>query len=183
MTDLMTAFTVIPGQPTCPGDQRAKGVQYWSTCHLCRESHKTQVWLCFLVLSLLSTSTCAAPYKSTANLQKCLKGLDKLKNAIERSEAMLYAPSNNDIKENCKRMSLKCYLMELVMVIIEEEIQDAETHCILDFNEDLPPLDKQPAAYPVDCPPCEAYALKNITVFMGRFNSLLQEMISSTIIK
>ncbi|KAK9540530.1 hypothetical protein VZT92_002977 [Zoarces viviparus] len=182
MTDLMTAFTVILVQPTCPGDQRAKGVQYQSTCHLCRESHKTQVWLCFLVLSLLSTSTCAAPYDTPVNLQKCLS-LDKLKNAIERSEAKLYAPSNNDVKENCQRMVLKCYLMELVMVIIEEEIEDAETHCILDFNEDLPPLDKRPAAYPVDCPPCEAYALKNIKVFMERFNSLLQEMISSTIIQ
>ncbi|XP_068583372.1 interleukin-15 [Cebidichthys violaceus] len=179
MTDLMTAFTVNLVQPTCLGDQRARGVQFQSTCHLCRESHKTQVWLCFLVLSLLSTSTCAAPWET--DLQKCLKS-ERLKNAIEQSDAMLYAPSNSDVKENCKKKSLKCYVVELVMVIIEEEIVNAETHYILDLNETLPALDK-PAAYPVDCPPCEAYSLKNITVFLERLNSLLQEMSSSTTIQ
>ncbi|XP_056264662.1 uncharacterized protein LOC130189747 isoform X2 [Pseudoliparis swirei] len=121
----MTAFPVILVQPTCPGGQRAKGVQFQLTCHLYRESHKLEVWLCFLILSFLSTSTCAAPEPETFQLLKCLK-FEGLKNAIEKSEAMLYAPSSSDIK--------------------------------------------------VDCPPCEAYSLKNIKVFLKRLMRLLQEM-------
>ncbi|XP_056264660.1 interleukin-15-like isoform X1 [Pseudoliparis swirei] len=165
----MTAFPVILVQPTCPGGQRAKGVQFQLTCHLYRESHKLEVWLCFLILSFLSTSTCAAPEPETFQLLKCLK-FEGLKNAIEKSEAMLYAPSSSDIKENCKMKSLKCYMSELIMVIVEEEIQDPKAHCIFDFNERLPP------DHPVDCPPCEAYSLKNIKVFLKRLMRLLQEM-------
>ncbi|XP_068445284.1 interleukin-21-like isoform X1 [Clinocottus analis] len=173
MTDFMTASPVSLVQPTCPGEQRAKGVQLQSTCHLCRESHKTQVWLCFLVLSLLSSSTCAAPEPPTLHLLKCLRS-ETLKNAIERSEAMLYAPSTSDVKEKCKMMSLRCYMLELMMVIGEEEIQDKKARCIFDFNATLP------TEHPVDCPPCEAYSLKNIKVFLERLISLLQEMNSRT---
>ncbi|XP_034401008.1 interleukin-15-like isoform X2 [Cyclopterus lumpus] len=169
MTAFMTAFPVILVQPTCPGDQHAKGVQFQLTCHLYRESHKTQVWLCFLVLSLLSTSTSAAPELATSHLLTCLKS-ETLKNAIERSEAMLYAPLSSDVKENCKMISLRCYMSELTMVIAEEEIQDPKTHIFFDFNEKLP------KDHPVDCPPCEAYSLKNMTVFLERLISLLQEI-------
>ncbi|XP_068445285.1 uncharacterized protein [Clinocottus analis] len=158
MTDFMTASPVSLVQPTCPGEQRAKGVQLQSTCHLCRESHKTQVWLCFLVLSLLSSSTCAAPEPPTLHLLKCLRS-ETLKNAIE---------------EKCKMMSLRCYMLELMMVIGEEEIQDKKARCIFDFNATLP------TEHPVDCPPCEAYSLKNIKVFLERLISLLQEMNSRT---
>ncbi|TNN89486.1 hypothetical protein EYF80_000089 [Liparis tanakae] len=169
----MTSFPVILVQPTCPGDQRAKGVQFQLTCHLYRESHKLEVWLCFLILSFLSTSTCAAPKLETVHLLDCLK-YETLRNAIERSEAMLYAPSSSDIKENCQMKSLKCYMSELIMVIAEEEIEDPKKYCIYDFDDRLPP------DYPVHCPPCEAYSLKNITVFMERLTSLLQEMKSRT---
>ncbi|XP_074485489.1 interleukin-15 [Sebastes fasciatus] len=145
--------------------QSTKDVQFQSTCNLCRESHKTQVWLCFLVLSFLSTFTCAAPGLPT--IQICL---NRLKDAIERSDAMLYAPSSNDVEEKCKMMSLRCYMLELMMVIIEEDIKGSKANCIFDFNERLP------EAKHVGCPPCEAYSLKNITVFLERLNNLLQEM-------
>lgn len=171
MTDFMTALPVILVQPTYPGDQRAKGIQFQSTCNLCRESHKTQVWLCFLVLSFLSTSTCAAPGLQTLHVQKCLNS-ERLKD-IERSDAMLYAPSSNDVEEKCKMMSLRCYMLELTMVIIEEEITDLKANCIFDFKTIIETL---PAANPVGCPPCEAYSLKNITVFLERLNNLLKEM-------
>lgn len=177
MTDFMTVFPEILVKASQPGYLPSKGFQLRSTCHLFQESHKPQVWLCFLVLSLLSTSTCAAPGAAKlAHLQSCL-GTEYLKKAIEKSDAMLYAPSANEVKENCKMMSLKCYILELRMVIVEEVgSENPKTHCVMDFNERLPDLDNGASEYPVDCPPCEAYSLKNITVFMERLNSLLQEL-------
>uniref|UniRef100_UPI0037E6FFAB interleukin-15 n=1 Tax=Semicossyphus pulcher TaxID=241346 RepID=UPI0037E6FFAB len=168
MTDFMTAPPVILVQPTCPGGQREKGVHFQLTCNLCPESHKTQVWLCFLILSCLSTSTCADAVPHLDHLQTCL---NDLKPSIEKSDAMLYAPSANNVKENCKKMSLKCYMLELIMVISENEyLEDKlETKCILEFNESLLPEAK------VGCP-CEIHSQKNITIFLERLSNLLKEM-------
>lgn len=167
MIDFMTALPVFLVQPSCPRDRRAKGVQFLLTCNQCRESHKTQVWLCFLVLSFLSTSACAAHVPSTPHVQKCL---ERLTPSIEKSDAMLYAPSANDVEEKCKIMSLRCYMLELMMVINEEEVM-RDVNCIFDFNDTL-----GQTAKPVGCLPCEAYSLKNITVFLDRLNNLLEEM-------
>lgn len=35
-------------------------------------------------------------------------------------------------------MSLRCYMLELMMVIIEEDIKGSKANCIFDFNERLP---------------------------------------------
>ncbi|XP_028322960.1 uncharacterized protein LOC114475878 isoform X2 [Gouania willdenowi] len=156
---------------TCPGDQRGslsrptKDALFQSTCQLCRESHKTQVWLYFLVLSLLSTSTCVTSTPEIADLQTCVK---KLRDLIEKSDAMLYAPSLNEVEVNCKNMSLKCYLLELIMVAEEEAVPDNRTACIFHFNETLSTED--------GCPPCEAYSFENITTFLNRLNNLLEAM-------
>ncbi|XP_023259968.1 interleukin-15 [Seriola lalandi dorsalis] len=169
MTDFMTALPVIFVQLKYPGVQRVRGVQFQSTCNLCRESHKTQVWLCFLVLSCLSVSMCAASKDDTAKLHFCL---NKIKHTIEKSDAMLYAPSINDIEESCERASLKCYVQELMMVLTEEEeVKDNKVQCILNFNEKLNPNS-------VGCLPCEAYSLQNITIFLDRLNNLLEKMTS-----
>ncbi|XP_051242683.1 interleukin-15-like isoform X2 [Dicentrarchus labrax] len=167
MTALMSALPVILAQPTCPGDQRAKDVLFQSTCNLCRESHKTQVWLCFLILSFLSPFTCAASVPDVTEVKICL---NRLKPAIEKSDAMLYAPSGDDIKESCKITSLRCYMLELIMVAGEEEIMNNDTECIMDFNDTLPTVES------VVCPPCEAYSLENITIFLERLNTLLENM-------
>ncbi|XP_034087133.1 interleukin-15 isoform X2 [Gymnodraco acuticeps] len=168
MIDFMTAFPVILIQPTCPGDLRAKGIQFQSTCNLCRESHKTQVWLCFLVLSFLSTSPCAASLPDTQDLQGCF---DVLREAIKNSDAMLYAPNEviNDAEE-CKLMLLKCYMLELLMVIHEEEIRTHEADVFFEFNAGFHPEHD-------GCQrPCESYPLVNITRFSERLKSFLQEM-------
>nr|AGS55349.1 interleukin-15 [Sparus aurata] len=153
----MKALPVIFVQPTCPGDQRAKGIQFLSTCNL--------FWLCFLILSFLSTSMCAAPVPYP-HLKVCLQGLEK---DIKDSDVMLYAPLAHEIKENCKMMSLRCYMLELMMVTDEEEIRNNFTECIFFFTE-------QPEEESVGCPPCEAYSLNNITIFLERLNALLEEM-------
>ncbi|XP_074555190.1 interleukin-15-like [Halichoeres trimaculatus] len=167
MTDFMTAPPVILVNSTHPGDPRVKGIQFQLTCNLYPDSHKTQVWLCFLILSFLSTCTFAVSVRDIAHLQICL---EKLKPSIEKSDAMLYAPSTNDVKESCKMISLRCYMLELLMVIDEEDIWDNYTTCISDFSDTLPKDD------PVGCPPCEAYSLKNITNFLERLNKLLNEL-------
>lgn len=168
MTDLMTALPVILVQNTCPGDQRAKDVQFQWSCNLCRESHKTQVWLCFLVLSFFSVYTCAASLPDTVEVRICL---ERLKVAIEKSDAMLYAPSANDVKDNCKVMSLRCYMLELMMVIKEEEVRTNDAECIFDFSDKLGVETNS-----VGCPACEAYSLQNITTFLDRLNALFEEL-------
>ncbi|XP_067441032.1 interleukin-15 isoform X2 [Thunnus thynnus] len=151
----------------------SKGAQFQLTCNLCRESHKTQVWLCFLLLSFLSMSTCSAQGPHLRDLKHCV---EEVKQTIEKSDAMLYAPSTDDIKENCRNMALKCYMLELIMVLNEEKITIDAAYHILNFNEYIK---RMPGADQVGCPPCEAYSLKNITVFLARLNHLLEERIAS----
>ncbi|CAB1436393.1 unnamed protein product [Pleuronectes platessa] len=154
----MTTLPVICVQLSCPGDQRAKSVQFQF-----HGSH--QVWLWFLVLSFLSLSSWAGADAALADLRMCVTNL---KNTIEKSDAMLYSPSIDDIEENCENVSLKCYMLELIMVLNEEEVNDGNAGCILAFNERLD-------FHPGGCPPCEAYSLQNITIFLDRLNTLLEK--------
>ncbi|KAF0037275.1 hypothetical protein F2P81_010149 [Scophthalmus maximus] len=55
----------------------------------------------------------------------------------QKSDAMLYAPSIDDIEENCENVSLKCYMLELIMVLDEEEVKGNKASCILAFNDHL----------------------------------------------
>nr|XP_020447478.1 uncharacterized protein LOC109955551 isoform X2 [Monopterus albus] len=180
MTDFMTSTPLILVQLTCHRDLRAKGIQLQSTCNLCRESHKPQVWLCVLVVSFLSISTCAA-IKPERELKRCVMGLH---DNIKKSDAELYAPSLDEINENCDNEMLRCYILELMMAINEAELQaevEAEVfgtkeRCIFDyfhlyyFSETLHNSG--------DCRPCEAYSLQNITIFLERLNNLLEKMSS-----
>lgn len=113
----------------------------------------------------------AASVPGTDIVQTCL---EKLKHTIEKSDAMLYAPSRNDYHGNCKNMTLKCYMLELIMVLNEEEIVDNKVDCILDFNAKL--LEDQSDQHNTGCLPCEAHSLKNITIFLERLKTLLEEI-------
>ncbi|CAN9510280.1 unnamed protein product [Ophioblennius macclurei] len=156
---------------TCVGDQRAKGAQFQSTCKLCRESHKTQVWLCFLVLSLLSVPTCTANMSSPEDGQECVKKLKNNHSEWQKSDAMLYAPPIGDQK--CDMMSLKCYVLELIMVV--EETNPHPHDCIFKINRTI-----ESSAQTQDdgCPKCEAHPLVNVTTFLEKLNNLLERMSS-----
>lgn len=111
---------------------------------------------------------CAAPVLYYPRHAKhCLQGLEE---DIKNSDVMLYAPLAHEVKEKCKMMSLRCYMLELMMVTDEEDIKNNYTECVYFFTEKLP------EAEPVGCPPCEAYTLNNITIFLERLNTLLEEM-------
>ncbi|KAM9856746.1 interleukin-15 isoform 1-T1 [Aulostomus maculatus] len=162
----MTAPPATLVQLVCPGDPGATGAQFQLISHLYQGSHKAQVWLCFFVLSLLSTFTCAvSAHDSDSDLLICLTNVTP---CIEKSDAMLYAPSMNG-KEICQTIYLKCYILELIMVLDEEEIDNDDTRCIRDFIDTL-----NPELNLVRCPPCEIYPLKNITEFMKSLNNLLE---------
>ncbi|KAM9856747.1 interleukin-15 isoform 2-T2 [Aulostomus maculatus] len=89
----MTAPPATLVQLVCPGDPGATGAQFQLISHLYQGSHKAQVWLCFFVLSLLSTFTCAvSAHDSDSDLLICLTNVTP---CIEKSDAMLYAPSMN----------------------------------------------------------------------------------------
>ncbi|XP_076003929.1 interleukin-15 isoform X1 [Genypterus blacodes] len=166
MTDLVTAMPQIRVR-ICLYKRRAKGVRLRQCYNICPGSHTTQVWLSFLILSVLSTSACAASLAITASLQTCLDGI---KHTIERSDALLYSPSTDDIKASCRMMSLRCYMLELEVIFFEEDVEDKVVDCKWNFEETLPPIDAS-----VDCPPCEAYARKNTTVFLSRLKDLLHQ--------
>lgn len=42
------------------------------------------------------------------------------------------------LQRDCKNKSLRCYMLELLMVIDEEDVMGAYADCISDFNADLP---------------------------------------------
>ncbi|XP_056136684.1 interleukin-15 isoform X3 [Lampris incognitus] len=135
--------------------------------------HNFEVWFAFLILSFLGTSTCAtaAPSKSykTHVLQLCLK---KMKHIFEKSDALLYSPSIDDIPENCGIMSLKCYILELVVVLYEEDLlKSDDAECIFHFNATL-----SSQASSVSCPSCETQTLKSATIFLERMVILLQSL-------
>ncbi|XP_035762278.1 uncharacterized protein LOC118453969 isoform X2 [Neolamprologus brichardi] len=169
----MTALPVILFQLTCHRDQRARGFQIQLTCKLCRESHKTQVWLCLLVLSLLSTPTCANSVSEARDLRICLNGLIHEGKSFQKSDAMLYAPRIQDFPDFCTKMVLKCYMLELIMVLDEERIGGDSQECVRDFNYNLQTTKND------RCPACETYTLQNITTFMDRLMDLLQKLNST----
>ncbi|XP_051242687.1 uncharacterized protein LOC127355646 isoform X6 [Dicentrarchus labrax] len=151
MTALMSALPVILAQPTCPGDQRAHGPDKGNIETSCSSRPVTCAER-VTKLSFLSPFTCAASVPDVTEVKICL---NRLKPAIE---------------ESCKITSLRCYMLELIMVAGEEEIMNNDTECIMDFNDTLPTVES------VVCPPCEAYSLENITIFLERLNTLLENM-------
>uniref|UniRef100_M4A5P7 Interleukin n=1 Tax=Xiphophorus maculatus TaxID=8083 RepID=M4A5P7_XIPMA len=162
----MTALQVILLQLTLPRDQRAKSDLFQSTWKLCcRDSHKTQVWLCFFTLSLLTSCVNATPVK-VQDLQTCLQ--KDLKGAIETSDAKLYAPTAENVTDSCQHKVLSCCMLELMMVFEEEDTDPSKTQCIFNFNSTLTPE--------INCPACEIYSLENSTVFYDRLLIILQKI-------
>uniref|UniRef100_A0A8C6TZE5 Interleukin n=1 Tax=Neogobius melanostomus TaxID=47308 RepID=A0A8C6TZE5_9GOBI len=108
-----------------------------------------QVWLCLLILGSYNVTL------------------------PQKSDAMLYAPSVDEIKPNCDVPSLKCYMLEVEMVLIEQQIDgnDSNAKCIFSFNDKL--------LNTVYCPPCEATALRNSTIFLDNLNNILSKIMSN----
>uniref|UniRef100_A0A8C6TZB5 Interleukin n=1 Tax=Neogobius melanostomus TaxID=47308 RepID=A0A8C6TZB5_9GOBI len=94
----------------------------------------------------------------------------------QKSDAMLYAPSVDEIKPNCDVPSLKCYMLEVEMVLIEQQIDgnDSNAKCIFSFNDKC----SKPNACG-SCPPCEATALRNSTIFLDNLNNILSKIMSN----
>ncbi|MEQ2314664.1 hypothetical protein AMECASPLE_014520 [Ameca splendens] len=138
----------------------------WKLC--CRDSHKTQVWLCFFTLSLLTLCNCDISPTESRDLQKCL---GVVRATIEKSDAMLYTPSNYDVTDRCKQKMLRCYMLELMVILEEEETGDKTKQCIFHFNHTLQPE--------TSCPECEIYPLQNSTIFFDRLVSILQKIAMS----
>ncbi|XP_054599638.1 interleukin-15 isoform X2 [Nothobranchius furzeri] len=142
-----------------------KSVQFQLTCNLCRGSHKTQVWLCFLILSFLSTCH-SAP--SVSEIKDLRTSLSNLKLYIERSTAILYTPTVQ-FQDKCKNMILRCYMLELMVILYEEEIPDSEGQFIYHFNQSLSPE--------IGCPPCETYNPQNSETFFKSLKNVLEKLL------
>uniref|UniRef100_A0A3P9I9A4 Interleukin n=1 Tax=Oryzias latipes TaxID=8090 RepID=A0A3P9I9A4_ORYLA len=156
MTIIMVLFKL-----TCHRNQRVKDSQI-QICNLCRDNHKTQLWLSFLILSFLTTCT-----RADSEIEDLLTCLENLDSTLKKSDAMLYTAPLSDV-EKCKHMVLKCYMVELIMVIIEEKIHDKKADCLRHFNETLTPE--------VGCPQCEMHSLQNISTFLKILTNTLQKL-------
>ncbi|XP_034043724.1 interleukin 15, like isoform X2 [Thalassophryne amazonica] len=145
-----------PGHRTHVLQRTATGAQFLLSCSLCRLSHTTQAWLCFFVLSAAEVSMC----------------LDNMSDIIKKSDALLYTPSINDIEENCIISSFSCYMLELEVIFFEQDIvENEDVDCIFHYKDALPS-----ETHSASCQPCEAYALKNTTVFFNSLKALLEEL-------
>ncbi|XP_035993449.1 uncharacterized protein LOC118563226 isoform X1 [Fundulus heteroclitus] len=200
----MTALQVIHLQVTFPRHQRAKSDQFqksWKQFY--RNSHKTQVSLCFFTLSLLTSCISATPVNGTADLQICLKGL---KDAIEgfsareqnswfhqlqaviqllKQQSSPRPPHYHHLvwlnlmpcctpqvqpAKQCTHKVLRCYMLELKVIIREENVDINKTECILIFDERLKPE--------TNCSECEVYPLENSTTFYNKFKTILESLTS-----
>ncbi|KAJ0033691.1 hypothetical protein NQD34_000798 [Periophthalmus magnuspinnatus] len=150
--------------PTCTGHSQ-KGV-FLQLLSLCTEAYRGPVWLWLLLLSGLCRPTWASHEPDLGDVQICLKGVT---NSIQNSDAKLYAPSVDEIEENCERWFLHCYMLELHMVLSEELIEGDDTDCIAHFLYNSPKVDTG------SCPACEAMALRNSTTFLDNLKSLLEK--------
>ncbi|XP_077462317.1 interleukin-15 [Stigmatopora argus] len=133
------------------------------------DGRATHVWTSVFMLSLLNSASCTLSLHQSKDAQLCLRMLTP---AIKASGAMLYAPTMDDIQTKCHLLSLKCFILELVMVIEEEEVDDEVSDCVRNFAESL----RDHQSHAPSCPPCEAHSLGNITTFLDRLNKLLQAM-------
>ncbi|XP_054875833.1 interleukin-15 isoform X2 [Poeciliopsis prolifica] len=131
--EFMTALQVILLQLSLPRDQRAKSDLFQSTWKLCcRDSHKTQVWLCFFTLSFLTSCASATPIK-VGDLQTCLekelkvtievreeflgaaKGIEgirfgglRIASLLFADDVVLLAPSGRDLQLSLERFAAEC---------------------------------------------------------------------------
>ncbi|RVE76156.1 hypothetical protein OJAV_G00005450 [Oryzias javanicus] len=164
MIVFMTALLVVLYQLTCHRNQRAKDDQI-QICNLCRDNHKTQLWLSFLILSFLTTCTSAV-----TEIEDLLTCLDELNSTLQKSDAMLYTATISDV-ERCKDKVLNCYMEELIMVLSEEQMDHKRANCFFHFNATLIPE--------VGCPQCEMYSLQNISTFLRILTNTLQRINST----
>ncbi|KAL1023760.1 hypothetical protein UPYG_G00045770 [Umbra pygmaea] len=137
----------------------------------------TKAWDCFIILSCLVVSTCV-PMANTAethdphSLGVIQNLLTSLTSTIEKSDASLYAPTNDDIKDYCIFTFMYCYLLELEMVLNEELYEHERTRN--EIYHKRKELERQVLPYnTTKCSPCEAQTVANSTVFLSNFKNLL----------
>ncbi|XP_067106650.1 interleukin-15 isoform X2 [Osmerus mordax] len=113
-------------------------------------------------------------YQKLKELQEILK---ETKEIIEKSDALVYAPVFDNIPESCSKMFLKCYLLDLEIILQEEEMLDVtycRSHNIRSFIEDCSTLFTFSSE---NCLPCES-EIVNTTIFIERLDELLKAMMS-----
>uniref|UniRef100_A0A3Q2CBR2 Interleukin n=1 Tax=Cyprinodon variegatus TaxID=28743 RepID=A0A3Q2CBR2_CYPVA len=88
--------------------------------------------------------------------------------ASQESDAMLYTPSSNYTVNKV----LECYMLELMMIIMEEGLNRTEFDCFRYFKNKLLPKP--------NCPECETYPLKNTSTFFATLETILQKISKNT---
>nr|QBS13675.1 interleukin 15 [Plecoglossus altivelis] len=144
-----------------------------------RRRGNAALWNCIFMISIFTglTSLPATVAEDLQNIMELQVILKETKKIIEKSDAPVYAPVFDNIPENCSDVALKCYLLELEVILQEEEmlcVTCHQSHNIRSFIEDCSSLSNLPSE---NCLPCES-EIVNTTIFIKRLDELLKAMMS-----
>ncbi|XP_014064929.1 uncharacterized protein isoform X2 [Salmo salar] len=160
---------------------------FWGFHYYQHQCLNIELWNCFLILSCLS-ATAHLPIAGAAETHGMSIGdveelqweLLNLKSTIEKSDACLYAPTNDDIyDDNCIFKFLHCYLLELEVVLIEDmqvtdDYHDKIKTSIYHRKNKLEEHEHQYNSS--GCSPCEAQRVANSTIFLYNLERLLEKI-------
>ncbi|KAM9399858.1 interleukin-15 [Salvelinus alpinus] len=160
---------------------------FWGFHYYQHQCLNTELWNCFLILSCLSATAhlpiagaAETPGLTIQDVRELQEDLKRLKSTIEKSDACLYAPTNDDIyNDNCLFKFMHCYLLELEVVLIEDmQVTDNDHDQIkTSIHHRKKTLEEHERQYNSSrCSPCEAQRVANSTIFLYNMERLLERI-------
>ncbi|CDQ83279.1 unnamed protein product [Oncorhynchus mykiss] len=160
---------------------------FWGFHYYPHQRLNIELWNCFIILSCLS-ATAHLPIAGAAethgmtidDVKELQSELKNLKSTIEKSDACLYAPTNDDIyNDNCIFKFMHCYLLELEVVLFEDmsvtdNYHDEIKTSIYHRKKRLEEHERQYNSS--RCSPCEAQRVANSTIFLYNLERLLERI-------
>ncbi|KAF4090669.1 hypothetical protein AMELA_G00055010 [Ameiurus melas] len=174
---LIVFFVLVSGFGSKPRKQKSKRTLrcicvVWGVGSNLEYHINLEGWNSFLILSCLSVFTThvnAHSHQSLVELQHVLNDMAPLFNA---SKASFYAPLP-DIKKECTRNVLLCYLLECSVILHEENDTLNNLHVIEQLTNEY--SDSENCSM---CLACEAHPLADSTTFSQRMQRFVQKLLS-----
>ncbi|XP_062852460.1 interleukin-15 [Trichomycterus rosablanca] len=123
-----------------------------------------EVWNSFLIMSCLSALlTHVDAHHKDQSIQELQNALDNMTTEIKKSSATLYAPERNFT--NCTSKIMYCYLLELNVVVMEENLNNSQMiYTLIKKYEEFQK--------------CEASTPVNSTTFLKKMKTFLLGLMS-----
>ncbi|XP_018591332.2 interleukin-15 isoform X2 [Scleropages formosus] len=119
----------------CRTKKNVRGVCVLWCFHCCQSCPSTcDIWITFFALSCLSTSMPLAEANKVQELLELQHWIQELEPQLQGSDATLYAPTNQDVTEDCVPAAMQCYLLELEVIMFEKDVEDKDENIKLRKN-------------------------------------------------